>query len=135
MNALGRHIILDLTECRVDLLDDLPFIRQSLIEAAISTGATIVGQTFHKFAPQGVTGVVAIAESHVCIHTWPEYGYAAVDIFTCGDNFDPHEAAQFIVDKLQAGSHSLTELSRGVLGPRADGEGQELASAGVYGAG
>ena len=116
----------------MDLLDDLPFIQESLIEAAISTGATIVGQTFHKFAPQGVTGVVAIAESHVCIHTWPEYGYAAVDIFTCGDNFDPHEAAQFIVDKLHAGSHSLTELSRGVLEPQADDEGRELESAGVY---
>ena len=114
------------------MLDDLPFIRESLIEAAISTGATIVGQTFHKFAPQGVTGVVAIAESHVCVHTWPEYGYAAVDIFTCGDSFDPHEAAQIIVDKLEAGSHSVTELPRGILESAADQEGQEFASAGVY---
>ena len=132
MNALGRHVILDLQGCRVDLLDDLPFIRESLIEAAISTGATIVGQTFHKFAPQGVTGVVAIAESHVCIHTWPEYGYAAVDIFTCGDNFNPHDAVQFIVEKLHAASHSVTELSRGILEPAADDGGQELENAGVH---
>ena len=115
MNALGRHLILDLKDCQFELLDDMPFIQKSLVEAARSTGATIVGQTFHKFAPQGVTGVVAIAESHVCIHTWPEYGYAAVDIFTCGEGFDPHEAAVLIVDKLQAGSHSVRELSRGVL--------------------
>jgi S-adenosylmethionine decarboxylase len=126
---------LDLKGCRVDLLDDLPFIRESLIEAAISTGATIVGQTFHKFAPQGVTGVVAIAESHVCIHTWPEYGYAAVDIFTCGDSFDPHAAAQFIIAKLHAQSHTLTELSRGVLDSLPDDEGQQIAGTGVRVAG
>jgi S-adenosylmethionine decarboxylase proenzyme len=111
----------------------MPFIQKSLVEAARSTGATIVGQTFHKFAPQGVTGVVAIAESHVCIHTWPEYGYAAVDIFTCGEGFDPHEAAELIVDKLQAGSHSVRELPRGVL---EEGEaGIERESAVVHVAG
>ena len=79
MNALGIHLILELQECRPDLLDDLDYVQQTLLEAAESTGATIIGNTFHKFSPQGVTGVVAIAESHVCIHTWPEYGYAAAD--------------------------------------------------------
>jgi S-adenosylmethionine decarboxylase proenzyme len=97
LNALGRHLILELKDCNPKLLDDLPFVQHTLIHAAESTGATIIGHTFHKFSPQGVTGVVAIAESHVCIHTWPEYGYAAADIFTCGENFDPEEAATIML--------------------------------------
>ena len=115
MNALGRHLILDLKECPAEVLDDLPFIQESLNQAATSIGATVVGQTFHKFSPQGVTGVVAIAESHICIHTWPEYGYAAADIFTCGEDFDPLQAAQYIIDRLRAGASTITELERGAL--------------------
>ena len=108
-------MILDLKECPADILDDLSFIQNSLNEAATSIGATVVGQTFHKFSPQGVTGVVAIAESHICIHTWPEYGYAAADIFTCGEDFDPHEAARHIIARLRAGDSTITELERGAL--------------------
>ena len=115
MNALGIHLILELKECRPDLLDDLDFVRQTLLDAAESTGATIIGETFHKFAPQGVTGVIAIAESHVCIHTWPEYGYAAADIFTCGEGFNPHEAADLIAKKFECQDPSFQEVTRGVL--------------------
>lgn len=82
MNALGTQLLLELKHCNADLLDDLPYIRDALLQAANKTGATVIGQSFHQFSPQGVTGVVAIAESHLCIHTWPEFGYAAVDIFT-----------------------------------------------------
>ncbi len=70
MNALGTHLILDLKECDPELLDDLEFVKETMMEAARSVGATIVGESFHKFDPIGVTGVVAIAESHLCIHTW-----------------------------------------------------------------
>ena len=115
MNALGRHLILELTGCRPDLLDDLDYIQETMLFAAESTGATIIGETFHKFAPQGVTGVVAIAESHLCIHTWPEYGYAAADIFTCGEGFDPQDAADVLVERLEASDPARTELIRGVL--------------------
>ena len=115
MNALGIHLILELQECRPDLLDDLDYVRQTLLEAAESTGATIIGDTFHKFSPQGVTGVVAIAESHLCIHTWPEHGYAAADIFTCGEAFSPHAAAQIIADKFACKSLDTREVTRGML--------------------
>ena len=115
MNALGRHVILDLKQCPADILDDLPYIQSTLIEAATSIGATVVGETFHKFSPQGVTGVVAIAESHICIHTWPEFQFAAADIFTCGEGFDPHAAAQHIIAKLKAVDATITELERGDL--------------------
>ncbi|MBI4337832.1 MAG: adenosylmethionine decarboxylase [Chloroflexi bacterium] len=115
MNALGTHVVLELKECSPQLLDDLPFIQKTLLDAAEATGAHVVGQTFHKFNPYGVTGVVAIAESHLCIHTWPEYAYAAVDIFTCGDGFDPHKAANIVIEKLQSREPSVIELKRGLL--------------------
>ena len=115
MNALGIHLLLELKNCNRDLLDDLPYIRHALLEAAEKTGATIIGESFHQFSPQGVTGVIAIAESHLCIHTWPEFGYAAVDIFTCGEGFKPREAAEMVVQSLESGEHSITEIERGVL--------------------
>ena len=115
MNALGTQLLLELKDCNPDLLDDLPYIRNALLEAAEKTGATIIGQSFHQFSPQGVTGVVAIAESHLCIHTWPEYGYAAVDIFTCGENFQARKAAEMVVLSLESEDHSITEIKRGIL--------------------
>ncbi len=115
MNALGTQIILELKDCNRELLNDLPHIRDSLLEAARKTGATVIDESFHQFSPQGVTGVVAIAESHLCIHTWPEYGYAAVDIFTCGENFRALDAVDLVVESLECADHSVTEIQRGIL--------------------
>ena len=115
MNALGIHILLELRDCNRELLDDLPHIRSSLMQAARDVGATIIGDSFHQFSPQGVTGVIAIAESHLCIHTWPEYGYAAVDIFTCGEAFKPQKAVDLVVRSLQSRDHSVIEIERGIL--------------------
>ena len=115
MNALGTQIILELKDCNRELLNDLPHIRDSLLQAALTTGATVIDQSFHQFSPQGVTGVVAIAESHLCIHTWPEYGYAAVDIFTCGENFRALEAVELVVESLECRDHSVQEIQRGIL--------------------
>lgn len=115
MNALGTHLILDLKECNPEQLNDLPYIRATMLEAAKAAGATVICESFHKFSPIGVTGVVAIAESHLTIHTWPEYAYAAVDIFTCGENLSPKEAIRLLVDRFQAKEPSVLELQRGVL--------------------
>lgn len=115
MNALGTHLLLDLKECNPELLDDFSYIKDAMIGAAGEAGATIVGENFHKFDPLGVTGIIAIAESHLCIHTWPEHGYAAVDIFTCGSNFKPHKAADLIIDSLQCVRPAVTEVQRGII--------------------
>ena len=115
MNALGTHLLLDLRDCNPELLDDFSYIKQAMMGAATEAGATIVGENFHKFAPLGVTGIIAIAESHLCIHTWPEHAYAAVDIFTCGEGFKPHKAAKLIISSLQCGQPAITELQRGVM--------------------
>jgi len=115
LEALGTHLLLELEGCDPELLDDLDHIRDSMVSAATETGATIVGQTFHKFSPTGVTGVVAIAESHLCIHTWPERQYAAADIFTCGEDFDPNAAADLIIEKLRCQRPTIREMSRGPI--------------------
>ena len=115
MNALGRHLLLELNDCNREVLDDLEFIRHAMLGAAEQAGATVVGESFHKFDPIGVTGIVAIAESHLCIHTWPEYGYAAADVFTCGDDFDPYQASGLLIEKLSCSQPSITEIRRGQL--------------------
>ena len=118
MNALGTHLLLDLKECNPDLLDDLDYIKQAMMGAANEAGATILGESFHKFAPVGVTGIISIAESHLSIHTWPEHGYAAVDIFTCGSYFKPGEAADSMIRSLQCTSPNITEIQRGLVSER-----------------
>jgi S-adenosylmethionine decarboxylase proenzyme len=123
LEALGRHVLLELRDCNAGKLDDLPYLRDTMMNAAEETGATIIGEIFHQFAPQGVTGVVAIAESHLCIHTWPEFGYAAVDIFTCGAAFDPTEAAHLIVAALESKDPEITEVIRGQLNVAAPAAG------------
>ena len=115
MNALGTHLLLDLKECSPRLLDDVEHVRQALIRAAREAGATIVGETFHKFQPMGVTGIVAIAESHMGVHTWPEHAFAAVDIFTCGEGFSPHKAAQMLIDSFECANPTLKEVKRGFV--------------------
>lgn len=118
MDALGIHILMELKDCDPDLLDDLDYVRDSIIRAADEAGAEIVGHTFHKFHPLGVTGIVAIAESHISVHTWPEFAYAAADIFSCSETFKPREAAQLIAERFRSARPSITEIERGLLAAR-----------------
>ena len=115
MNALGKHLLLELKDCDREVLNDLEFIKGMLSAAASEAGATVLGESFHQFSPQGVSGAVIIAESHLFIHTWPECGYAAVDIFTCGNSVKPEKAAQKLIKELGAKSHSILEIKRGIL--------------------
>ena len=115
MNALGKHLLLELKSCDKEVLNDLGFLKGTLLGAATESGATVLGESFHQFEPQGVSGVVVIAESHLFIHTWPEYGYAAVDIFTCGNSVQPEKAARTLIGKLGSKNHSIVELQRGIL--------------------
>ncbi|MFC1943713.1 adenosylmethionine decarboxylase [Chloroflexota bacterium] len=115
MNALGKHLLLELKDCNREVLNDLGFLKGIMLAAASEAGATVLGESFHQFNPHGVSGVVIIAESHLFIHTWPECGYAAVDIFTCGDSVQPEKAAQKLIRGLGAKSHSILEIQRGIL--------------------
>ena len=115
MRSLGRHLLLELFDCDVEALNSLEAVKEALTEAARRARATIVDVVFHEFNPFGISGVVVIAESHLSIHTWPEYRYAAVDIFSCGSMLQPEKAAAYLVDQFGAERTSIVELRRGVL--------------------
>jgi len=78
MNSLGRHVLVEFFGCSSEILNDVPLIETSMLAAAKEAGATVINSVFHHFSPFGVSGVVVIQESHLAIHTWPEYRYAAV---------------------------------------------------------
>lgn len=115
MNALGRHILVEFYDCSPELMNDVIHIENSMVAAAETAGATVINSTFHHFSPYGVSGVVVIQESHLAIHTWPEYGYAAVDLFTCGDSVDPWVSYKYLKEAFQSGHGSSMELRRGQL--------------------
>ena len=115
MYALGTHLLVELRDCNPAILKNLEEVRDALVSAAKEAKATIVDISFHEFNPFGISGMVVIAESHLSIHTWPEYGYAAVDIFTCGDVIKPEVAASSIIERFQCKSPSMVELKRGIL--------------------
>lgn len=117
MYALGTHLLVELKDCNPDVLKDLNRVKDSLVNAAKQAKATIVDVSFHEFNPFGISGMVVIAESHLSIHTWPEYGYAAVDIFTCGDIIKPEIAAQYLIEQFECKNPSVFEMKRGILSP------------------
>jgi S-adenosylmethionine decarboxylase proenzyme len=115
LKALGRQIVVEYYACKPEALNDVALVKRSMRDAAEASGATVVQEVFHLFNPHGVSGVVVIAESHFAIHTWPEYGYAAVDLFTCGDDVNPEVAFSLLRERLGAGSFSAMEMKRGIL--------------------
>jgi S-adenosylmethionine decarboxylase len=115
LHALGTHLLLELKSCNSKVLNDLKKVQEILVSAAREAKATIIETSFHKFSPFGISGVVVIAESHISIHSWPEYGYAAIDIFTCGDVLKPEVAANYLIEKFQSKEPSIVEMKRGVL--------------------
>ncbi|OQX88864.1 spermidine synthase [candidate division KSB1 bacterium 4484_87] len=115
MEALGRHILVEFFLCDPNTLNDVETIETAMVEAAEISGATIINSDFHHFSPYGVSGVVVIEESHLALHTWPEYQYAAADLFTCGDDVNPWLAFDHLKAKLQSKTHSALELHRGSL--------------------
>lgn len=112
---LGRHLLAEFYDCNSNVLNNPELIESTMVQAALNCGATVVQQNFHMFSPYGVSGVVIIAESHLAIHTWPEYGYAAVDLFTCGDSCNPEVAYEYLKQELHAGSAFYSELKRGLF--------------------
>ncbi len=113
--TLGHHVLVEMYRCDNEFLNDPKYLEKILSEAAYLAGATIVNQVFHRFNPHGVSGVVVISESHLTIHTWPEYGYASLDLYTCGNQIDSHKALNYIRNKIGAQHTSTVELRRGDL--------------------
>lgn len=113
MKTTGRHILVEYFGCNGKTLNDERQVETLLVSAAIAAKATVVGRVFHRFSPQGVSGVVVVEESHLSIHTWPEYGYAAVDFFTCGE-CTPERAHDVLTKGLEARHTEVMFLMRGM---------------------
>ena len=111
-DMVGKHCILELYDCDQGKLNDEAFVRNTITSAAKLGGATLLNLITHRFEPQGVTGLALLAESHISIHTWPEIGYAAVDVFTCGEHTMPELACQIMRKELKAGRHVLKSFLR-----------------------
>ena len=112
-HALSKHLLVDLYGCPADLLNDVTALETVMIEAAQRAGATVINSMFHHFSPFGVSGVVVIQESHLTIHTWPEQGFAAVDLFTCGTQTKPRRALTHLKRALQSTQIEVRQFRRG----------------------
>lgn len=115
LEQLGRHILVEYYNCNKEILNSYDKVEEYMLQAAKEANATVVASTFHMFNPWGVSGAVIIQESHLTIHTWPEYGYAAVDLFTCGDTVNPWDAFEYLEKNLKAEKADYTEVSRGIV--------------------
>jgi spermidine synthase len=135
VGPVGRHLVLDYWDCEAELLDDKGALIQIINDAAEAAGAQVLSTEAHQFDGQGVTAVSVLAESHISIHTWPEFKYAGVDIYTCGV-CDPMLAHALIKERLASSRVKLVELRRGeddsfdAINARSDVILQRSASAG-----
>ena len=102
-------------ECDLRVINDVREVEKALLDAAKVAGASVVASSFHRFDPCGVSGVVIISESHLAIHTWPEHSYAAVDIFTCGEDVSPDKAYEYLKMIFKTTNASSKTIARGVL--------------------
>jgi len=109
---VGKHCILELYECDSAKINDEAFIRTSLTSASKIAGAKLLNMITHRFQPQGVTGLALLAESHISIHTWPESRYAAIDVFTCGQQTMPERACELLAKEFGSRTHSLKSFLR-----------------------
>jgi S-adenosylmethionine decarboxylase len=113
LETQGRHLLVEYWGCDSRALDELGAVEALMKRAAEAAGATIVTSTFHRFSPQGVSGVVVVEESHLSIHTWPEKGYAAIDFYTCG-NCRPEKAHQVLAGGLKPQRVERMAVHRGL---------------------
>ncbi len=111
-DIVGKHCILELYGCDQSKLDDEAFVRTSVTSASKIAGATLLNMITHRFEPQGVTGLALLAESHISVHTWPESRYAAIDVFTCGDQTMPEKACELLAKEFCAEKFSLKSFAR-----------------------
>jgi S-adenosylmethionine decarboxylase len=110
----GRHLILDLYGCDPEILDDYEELQRLLEASLVMAKATILRIFGEKFKPQGVTLLALLAESHASVHSWPEMGYCAIDLYTCGDTTQTHKAARFLSEKLKATTVEEKEITRSI---------------------
>ncbi|MCO6040488.1 adenosylmethionine decarboxylase [Thermococcus alcaliphilus] len=114
MDTIGYHYVVEASGCDPEVLKDPNKIREIFLEAAKVGNMEVKASYFFRFSPTGVSGVVIVAESHISVHTWPEEGYAALDVYTCGEKADPEKAVDYILEKFKAQYAHVSEVKRGI---------------------
>lgn len=109
----GTHLLLDLYGCNPKILNDSEKVEKIMLQACKKIKAKIVRSLIHQFNPHGISGVVVISESHFTVHTWPECGYASLDVYVCGNEADLSEAEGFLKKKFEAKVIQANTLFRG----------------------
>ena len=112
--SIGHHYIVEASGCDPEIIGSVAKVQQILVKAAEIAGAEVWSVSFSKFPPHGVSGVVVISESHISAHTWPEYGYGALDFYSCGDDVDPEKGIKYAVESFRASCSHITEITRGL---------------------
>lgn len=115
--TFGDHYLVDFHGCDAKVIETVEPTEKALLRAAIDCGSTIIQHHFHQFSPHGVTGIIVIAESHISVHTWPENGFAAVDIFTSGETMKPGVAIDILERAFRAERVDVMNFARGALVP------------------
>lgn len=112
--SIGHHYIVEASGCDLKIISSVEKVQQILVKTAEISGAHIWAVSVSKFPPKGVSGVIVISESHISTHTWPEYGYGALDFYTCGDAVDPEKGIFYAVAAFGASTSHITEITRGI---------------------
>lgn len=120
MKVIGKHLTVDMYGCGFAVLDDMDFVKNAMLTAVREANMTLLNFSAHKFEPQGLTALALLAESHMSIHTYPELGYAAVDVFTCGDHSRPDKAVAILKQFLKPEKTKTTNIRRGDFGSETD---------------
>lgn len=120
MKVIGKHLTVDMYGCSFASLDNLEFIKHAMITAVQEANMTLLDFSSYKFEPQGLTALALLAESHMSIHTYPELGYAAIDVFTCGDQSRPEKAVHVMKQFLKPEKTKTTNIKRGDFGSVSD---------------
>ena len=113
--SISYQVLIDLYDCDYDKMEDLDYIKNVMHKLSEILGTTIKKEAFYQFSPYGISGVLIIAESHLTIHTWPEYKYAGIDLFTCSKKLNTDEAVKFLCESLNATKYEIKEINRGKL--------------------
>jgi S-adenosylmethionine decarboxylase len=119
MDTTSVHLICEFGGCNADILNDLAQIKEAMHAATAAANCTVLSENYHQFTPVGVSALFFLAESHFSLHTWPENGYAAVDIYTCGHRSKPHSAVEILGEVFEAQSIQVVDMKRGI--PVSDG--------------
>lgn len=114
MKTIGEHYIVEASGCDPEIIGNVERVQHIFAKSAEKANVQVWAVSFHRFPPNGVSGVIVISESHLSIHTWPEHKYAALDIYTCGEHSKPEDAVNYILEEFKATSVHISEITRGI---------------------